>query len=44
MISDQPIERLHRKGAHSIRSQSTVNIFDVVRVPKSRDLAFNLTR
>jgi hypothetical protein len=44
MISDQSIERLRRMGAHSIGNQSTVNIFDVVRVPKPRDLAFNLTR
>jgi hypothetical protein len=44
MISDQSIERLHRKGAHSVGSQSLVNIFDVLRVPKSFNLAFNLTR
>lgn len=44
MISDQSIERLRRMGAHSIGNQSTVNTFDVLRVPKSFDLALNLTR
>lgn len=44
MISGQSIERLHRKGTHSLENQSLVSIFDVLRVPKSCSLAFNLTR
>ncbi len=41
MISDQCIERLHRKGAHSIVNQSWVGIFGVWGVPKSHDSAFS---
>jgi hypothetical protein len=44
MISDQSIERLHRKGAYSIENQSLVSIFDVLRVLNHAIWHSNLTR